>query len=234
MKCVVIVAWSLLGAPLRRMPPAFMCVVYATSVEPSQVPVVKPPRSCGRVLRRVRAPVHPNRRGRAIFPRADLPRDGRAAHRVGFVPDLHAERTKGEVERRPSPALPLDHRQLRSGVTERLRAAFVVERETRRSPRHRGRPCARAHPRGFSPPTSRRDRPERTTAARRPGPPPARWRWKRVEAKRSWALPAAHQVAEHGEGSHPFASACFLNCELTMNGCRRYFASSTTAVTTSS
>src|SRR5262249_61512788 len=47
MKYVVIVAWSLLGAPLRRSEPAFMCVVYATSVVPCHSPVVKPPRSCG-------------------------------------------------------------------------------------------------------------------------------------------------------------------------------------------
>src|SRR4029453_553050 len=43
-----------------------------------------------------------------------------------------------------------------------------------------------------------------------------------------------HQVDEHGVVSHPDASACFLNWVLTMNGCRKYFASSTTVVTTRS
>ena len=40
------VAWSLIGGPFLRRKPAFMCVVSATSVSPSQWPVVKPPRVC--------------------------------------------------------------------------------------------------------------------------------------------------------------------------------------------
>ena len=39
---MVIVAWSLTGAPLRRIMLAFMCVVVVTSVSPSHAPVVKP------------------------------------------------------------------------------------------------------------------------------------------------------------------------------------------------
>src|SRR4051812_42164204 len=46
MNRIVIVSWSLLGAPLRRRAPALMWVVYATSVLPSHSPVVNPPRRC--------------------------------------------------------------------------------------------------------------------------------------------------------------------------------------------
>src|SRR4051812_46794098 len=42
----VIVAWSLIGGPFLRRKPAFICVVSATRVSPSQRPVVKPPRVC--------------------------------------------------------------------------------------------------------------------------------------------------------------------------------------------
>ncbi len=39
--------------------------------------------------------------------------------------------------------------------------------------------------------------------------------------------------AVHGVGSHFDPSASFLNCELTVNGCRRYCGSSTIVVTSS-
>src|SRR5690349_1229151 len=39
--------------------------------------------------------------------------------------------------------------------------------------------------------------------------------------------------AAHGVGSHLEPSASFLNCELLMNGCWRYFGSSRTEVTSS-
>ena len=41
------------------------------------------------------------------------------------------------------------------------------------------------------------------------------------------------EVAEHAVGSHPLASPCFLNCELTTKLWVKYFGSSTIAVTTS-
>src|SRR5262249_27860219 len=40
-----------------------------------------------------------------------------------------------------------------------------------------------------------------------------------------------HHFAEHGVGSQPVASACFLNCALRISGFSRYTGSSTIDVT---
>ena len=52
-----------------------------------------------------------------------------ALDRFVVAPDLQAERALHEVERRPSLALPLDHRELRFVVAERPQASLVVERK---------------------------------------------------------------------------------------------------------
>ena len=90
-----------------------MCVVQATSVLPSHLPVVKPPRVCSAYFDGCRPPVHPDRHRRAIFPGADGVGNRVALDRIVLTPDPQTERTLDEVERRPSLALTLDHRQLR-------------------------------------------------------------------------------------------------------------------------
>ncbi len=160
-----------------------------------------------RVLRRMRAAVHPDRRRRLVFPGANLPVDRRPGDRICFVPDLHAERTHREIERRPHAALAFDHRQLRRRVAQRLGATVFVQRQS--GVVHRIWTSA-ALERVFMIP--RRPRPGefglgkcRDTARR-----------KQHEGKQS-ALDGYH-VDEHAVGSQPFASACFLNCVLMMNG----------------
>jgi hypothetical protein len=46
-KYSVIVAWSLIGTPLRRCQPFLMCVVSTTSLSPCQRPVENPIQVCG-------------------------------------------------------------------------------------------------------------------------------------------------------------------------------------------
>src|SRR5262249_8967302 len=65
-------------------------------------------------------------------------------------------------------------------------------------------------------------------------PPPLRFGETRRSLGEGGQNRGSHHVAEHAVGSHLEPSASFLNCELTMKGCRRYFGSSTVVVTTSS
>ena len=124
----VIVAWSLIGGPFLRRKPAFMCVVSATSVSPSQRPVVKPPRVCSAYFDGCGRPSIQMMIG-ARSSHAPIVNETMALDRIGVAPDLQAERPLHEVDGRPAFALALDHRQLRFVVAQRPRAAFVVERE---------------------------------------------------------------------------------------------------------
>ena len=124
---------------------------------------------------------------------------------------FRAERTLHEIERRPSLALAFDHRQLRLVVAQRPGAPLVVERKADVVHRVRVARDVFGVPRR---PRARRARPAR----RRCGSPAPTAATSSAERR---SAPSVHHVAEHGVGSHLEASASFLKCELTMNGCGR-------------
>ena len=183
-----------------------MCVVRATSVLPSHLPVVKPPRVCSAYFDGCGRPSIQIVIGARSSQRADGVGDRAALDRIVSLQILQTERTLHEVERRPSLALPLDHRQLRFVVAQRPGAPLVVQRQADVVDRIR---VAR----------------DVFGVARRP-------RADELDLRKGAAtqMPAARAatsaerrsvtiVAEHGVGSHLEPSASFLKCELTMNGC---------------
>src|SRR5262245_13058774 len=74
-------------------------------------------------------PIYPDRRGVAIHPRADLPRDRPACDRIELVPDMKSEWAENEVVRREVAALTIGKREHGVVVAQRPRAPLVIERQ---------------------------------------------------------------------------------------------------------
>src|SRR6185503_7660401 len=72
-------------------------------------------------------PIHPDRRGVAIHPRADLPRDHTARDRIELVPDVKTEWAEDEVVRREVAALTVGKREHGVVVAQRPGSPLVIE-----------------------------------------------------------------------------------------------------------
>ena len=86
-----------------------MCVVWATRVLPSQVPVVNPARVCSAYLDGMRTAVHPNCERRPILPGADGVGNHISLERVGFAPVLQTNRSLDQIKGGPPLALAFHH-----------------------------------------------------------------------------------------------------------------------------